>query len=697
MANALLGYTNRLLSGTLTAGSESPTGPVLNLRDPQGSTPYDWQTSPGAKTPSTGAYFIHDAGSPVNWRAFGLFRTNLTSGAQVRWRVGPAEGIQEETPFISLDATAPGFALPEGWVFNRNSPNANVSSYYDSSGSLAFAAINVPRVQHDLSTLNPLGILIEPARTNYVRNPRAEGAVAGTPGTLPTYWAVGLPSGLSRQVVGSGTESGVPYVDIRIFGTAAVTGSVIFWFEGNTNIAASASQQWVQSFYLSIAGGSLSNVQSLQHIQIERDSTGAYITQSGGATLAPTQTSLVRQRSEFLRTTSANANLTYIQPTLQFVVNNTATVDVTLRIGAPQMERGAFATMPMLPPVGFLVSSARSADSASYAIAGGLLNGATLYCEHVTTAIQQAVSSESGSVRLDDSTGGLSSAYLRVVAAGAFPYMDGRALDSSNAVVYDGPNIGLTLNKVIRQAFAVALDDFYTAHDGNDGGASAQDNTAAYPTINRVRVVSGERQWLLRAIKVYNKRLTNGQTKSLATNGSTLDPAALAFDTGLVPVGVVPGVNQAVTVAEADVTGRYCRCDIDDNANPDGFIRAALAYAGPAWQPSVNVSSQSTFSWDVNEETPVTRGGQEFPRLNWEQRRWDIVFNAIKSAEFWPSYMEFLRLARQNYNVLYVPDPADADIQRETVFGRAKAADDVTFPTNSKAFRAARFRITERL
>ncbi len=50
----------------------------------------------------------------------------------------------------------------------------------------------------------------------------AEGAVAGTPGTLPTGWSVeALPAGVSYEVTSSGTDAvlGLPYVDIRVSGS----------------------------------------------------------------------------------------------------------------------------------------------------------------------------------------------------------------------------------------------------------------------------------------------------------------------------------------------------------------------------------------------------------------------------------------------------------------------------------------------
>ena len=63
------------------------------------------------------------------------------------------------------------------------------------------------------------------------------GAVPGTPGTLPTDWSVSVPAGLTTNVIGTGVESGIPYVDLQIVGTATST----IWniVQDNVGIAAS--------------------------------------------------------------------------------------------------------------------------------------------------------------------------------------------------------------------------------------------------------------------------------------------------------------------------------------------------------------------------------------------------------------------------------------------------------------------------
>lgn len=84
--NGVIGWQNNLITGTLAAGSEVATLPIANLKTDQGSEV--WRTATGAVTNATNAWFTCDMGSAVDWRAFGLFRTNLTNAASITIKLG---------------------------------------------------------------------------------------------------------------------------------------------------------------------------------------------------------------------------------------------------------------------------------------------------------------------------------------------------------------------------------------------------------------------------------------------------------------------------------------------------------------------------------------------------------------------------------------------------------------------------------
>ncbi|MEX5385602.1 hypothetical protein WCE10_21465, partial [Cronobacter muytjensii] len=91
-----------------------------------------------------------------------------------------------------------------------------------------------------------------------------QGAAVGGPGTLPTNWAEVGNHGLSRQVVGTGTEDGIEYIDIRFYGTVAATPQpeVTINFDSGTATAGAGGQKWVSSAFVRVVGGSLANVTS---------------------------------------------------------------------------------------------------------------------------------------------------------------------------------------------------------------------------------------------------------------------------------------------------------------------------------------------------------------------------------------------------------------------------------------------------
>jgi hypothetical protein len=207
-----------------------------------------------------------------------------------------------------------------------------------------FATTNrqdVPRLDYrnaDGSLNSCPRLLLEPQRTNSIRNSTMVGAVAGSPGTLPTNWSNLVTAGLTRTIVGTGTENGLPYVDIRFNGTANALSTRID-FEGSTNIAALTAQVWTNSIYSKIVSQPNPAVSyALQ--MLERTSGGGFVT-DGSQIFTPT-TSL--QRFAFTRTLNGGATVANVQPCITINLTNGATYDFTIRIAAPQMELGASAT-----------------------------------------------------------------------------------------------------------------------------------------------------------------------------------------------------------------------------------------------------------------------------------------------------------------------------------------------------------------
>jgi hypothetical protein len=222
-----------------------------------------------------------------------------------------------------------------------------------------FATTNrqdVPRLDYrnaDGSLNSCPRLLLEPQRTNSIRNSTMVGAVAGTPGTLPTNWSQSGAGGLTQTVVGTGTESGIQYIDIRFSGTSTTT-LVRIILEPSGVIAGTVGQTFTWSNYLKfIATPSAPNSTRLRIT--ERNSGGGSLTQ-GDFTVAPTTT---LQRFAYTRA-NTDATCAFVSPEVTFVLTSGATYDFTIRIAAPQMELGAYATT-FIPTTTTAVS--RTADA----------------------------------------------------------------------------------------------------------------------------------------------------------------------------------------------------------------------------------------------------------------------------------------------------------------------------------------------
>ena len=220
---------------------------------------------------------------------------------------------------------------------------------------------SAPRFDHNPTTGESLGLLVEEQRTNSIRNNTMVGAVAGTPGTAPTNWTItSSATGLTREIIGTGTESGITYIDVKYSGTSTSAGSLQISADTTTGIPALTGQTWTGSFYVRLVGGSLPS--SASWVWLERDSGGAIVVSGSGGSVPITADPLNSQRRSTTRTLSGGATVANLSLRIDVTVPNTTAVDITLRIGLPQLEQGAFATS-VIPTSG--TTATRSADVAS--------------------------------------------------------------------------------------------------------------------------------------------------------------------------------------------------------------------------------------------------------------------------------------------------------------------------------------------
>ena len=234
---------------------------------------------------------------------------------------------------------------------------ASSGTFVNSAGVIQTASNDVPRFDHNPTTGESLGLLVEEQRTNSLRNNTMVGAVTGTPGTLPTNWVIAAAANLSTNVIGTGVSDGVTYIDLQIVGTSNAT-AYILAFEGNAQIVALQNQSWSQSLWVSRVAGSFTNISATSFNIRESNSSGSQVAANVIALAQPTVT-LTRVSGT---TTLSQATTAFITPGLRLTITNGAAIDITLRIGLPQLEQGAFATS-VIPTT--TAAATRSADVAS--------------------------------------------------------------------------------------------------------------------------------------------------------------------------------------------------------------------------------------------------------------------------------------------------------------------------------------------
>jgi hypothetical protein len=199
------------------------------------------------------------------------------------------------------------------------------ATYFTADGTLRFAPHNAARNSEAVGATN--GVIWSPS------------AFVGA-GSIP-QWASFRTFG-SMEVVGSGTELGMRYVDVKISGTNADpvnAGAQIIAFNAFDNCVASSGQTWTSSASIRLVGGSLTNV-SLVYLAMQGRQADTTSTEVGATTFTPSST---YQRVVATKAMT-NASTARVSPDLTVVVAPSSTVDLTLRIAAPQLERNATAS-----------------------------------------------------------------------------------------------------------------------------------------------------------------------------------------------------------------------------------------------------------------------------------------------------------------------------------------------------------------
>lgn len=287
---------------------------------------------------------------------------SIVAGPRSYWAVAfDDDGNDAAVGPVSINVGGFSFAggvLPAGASLTRS----GTGWYFNSSGVLTSAATDTARFDHRWNGTAWVlaGLLAERDSQNRIRNGAAAGSTAGVMGSggvAPTNWTfAGTGTGLTREIIGTGTEDGLNYIDIRIHGTATNSGLVDLTFEALTQSAAVVSDQFAASIFAKLTGGSLAGMDSIKIGMIEYNASSASLATQLGAAITPTAT---RQRFESSFTVG-QATAAYTRMLLRIDTTVSVACDLTLRLYEPQFELGSGATSP-IPTSGAKVT--RNADA----------------------------------------------------------------------------------------------------------------------------------------------------------------------------------------------------------------------------------------------------------------------------------------------------------------------------------------------
>lgn len=382
---------------------------------------------------------------------------------------------------------------------------ASSGTYVGSDGVIRTAATDEPRFDHNPTTGESLGLLVEEQRTNSITNNTMVGAVAGTPGTLPTGWPFQSAGalGLSVSIVGTGTESGIAYLDWKVSGTATANTTATICF---TRGSALTAQTWTSSSYLKLAAGSLSGLTGITLDLTEETAATAFVAGAGYSISLPTANSLITQRPTASRTLTGGATVASLRSNLSVAVSSGSTVEFTLRIGMPQLEQGAFATSVILTST---AAATRSTDVAQ--ITG--TNFSSWYNPAEGSIYHQGRSSSAANFfSIDDTTvNNRITSYMPSATTPSF------FVQVSGAGMCDVTSSTVAAGSVFAQANAYQTDNFAIA---TNGGAISTDLGGGVPSVSRLllgantfnaAVINGH----LRRFTYFPQRLSNSTLQTI--------------------------------------------------------------------------------------------------------------------------------------------------------------------------------------
>lgn len=113
-----------------------------------------------------------------------------------------------------------------------------------------------------------------------------------------------------------------------------------------------------------------------------------------------------------------------------------------------------------------------------------------------------------------------------------------------------------------------------------------------------------------------------------------------------------------IHIFDEPTTAKYWLFEIDDAANPDGYIEIGRLYMGMAWQPSLNYLG-NTFGWKPNTTVQQSLGGSRYYNRRKALRFLRLSIPSLPLAEVMADVYRIQTISGLDKQVFIIPDPDD--------------------------------------
>jgi hypothetical protein len=293
--------------------------------------------------------------------------------------------------------------------------------------------------------------------------------------TFPFFWGeAGSRNGLSRSYTPV-VENGMQCIDFRLFGTPPVASEFGVYVESSMGAQANPNTDYTFTSFMKLVG--VDTPLRVEVKGIAYDSSGSLL-QYLGIPSAQTQPTREMQRyGGILRST--HANTAFIRPYIVIDCDPEVPIDITLRIGLPQLELGASASSP-IPTFG--AAATRAADNLSMTdMSWYQQSGGVLYCDF------QSSTPPAGSIRSAATLGVAGLAANRIIT-GLNPGNNVRHVVIASGSFVANFSTEVAAGEPIKSALRFAQNNFRAAANG---ALTAPDTSGDMPAVSELFIGKG--------------------------------------------------------------------------------------------------------------------------------------------------------------------------------------------------------------